>query len=478
MLVGFRERVGGVREIETDYLIVGAGASGMAFADSLIAESDAEVVIVDRRHRPGGHWLDAYPFVRLHQPSAYYGVNSRRLGHDRIDESGINAGFYERATAPEICDYFNRVLEDHVASGRVRFMALTDYRDEDGDGHHVVSLLTGAETTVRVRRRFVDATYTESSIPSRHTPSFVVDEGVRLVPPNDLVDLQDTPSGFTIIGAGKTAMDTCNWLLDEGVDHGRIRWIRPRDGWLLNRAFFQPLAEVGSYMQLQARWVEAAANATTASEFVHHMEANDVLVRIDRDREPEVFRGPTISIAELDALRQIGDVVRLGRVLRVGRDKVTLADGTIASDPGQVYVDCTAAGVPPTQPRPIFEPGRITVQLVTIGIAPYGAATIGAVEAMRDDDHDMNRLCPVVVFTGLASDLLHVAYQGMTGLAARGAEPDLAEWDGQCRLNPARGASDHLDDPRVPAAFQVIAQNYGAAMRNLTDALAAPPLPP
>ena len=261
MLVGFREGVGGVREIETDYLIVGAGASGMAFVDSLIAESDAEVVIVDRRHRPGGHWLDAYPFVRLHQPSAYYGVNSRRLGHDRIDESGINAGFYERATAAEICDYFNRVLEDHVASGRVRFMAMSDYRDEDGDGHHVVSLLTGEETTVRVRRRFVDATYTESSIPSRHTPSFVVDEGVRLVPPNDLVDLQDAPSGFTIIGAGKTAMDTCNWLLDEGVDPGRIRWIRPRDGWLFNRAFFQPLAEVGSYMQLQARWVEAAANA-------------------------------------------------------------------------------------------------------------------------------------------------------------------------------------------------------------------------
>ena len=41
--------------VETDYLIVGAGVSGMAFADSLIAESDADVVIMDRRHRPGGH---------------------------------------------------------------------------------------------------------------------------------------------------------------------------------------------------------------------------------------------------------------------------------------------------------------------------------------------------------------------------------------------------------------------------------------
>lgn len=67
-----------MREVETDYLVVGAGASGMALTDTLVAHSDAEVMLVDRRHRPGGHWLDAYAFVRLHQPSAYYGVESRR----------------------------------------------------------------------------------------------------------------------------------------------------------------------------------------------------------------------------------------------------------------------------------------------------------------------------------------------------------------------------------------------------------------
>jgi len=80
-----------VHELETDYLVVGAGASGMAFVDSLLSHSTAEVVLVDRRHRPGGHWLDAYPFVRLHQPSANYGVNSRPLGTNRIDNAGPNA---------------------------------------------------------------------------------------------------------------------------------------------------------------------------------------------------------------------------------------------------------------------------------------------------------------------------------------------------------------------------------------------------
>jgi cation diffusion facilitator CzcD-associated flavoprotein CzcO len=68
--------------IETDYLIVGAGASGMAFADALIAECDADVVMVERRHCPGGHWNDAYPFVRIHRaPGLGFVLHSGKEGH-------------------------------------------------------------------------------------------------------------------------------------------------------------------------------------------------------------------------------------------------------------------------------------------------------------------------------------------------------------------------------------------------------------
>ena len=44
--------------IDVDYLIVGGGAVGMAFADSLLTETTATMAIVDRHHRPGGHWND------------------------------------------------------------------------------------------------------------------------------------------------------------------------------------------------------------------------------------------------------------------------------------------------------------------------------------------------------------------------------------------------------------------------------------
>jgi hypothetical protein len=115
-----------------------------------------------RRGWRGGHWLDGYPFLRLHQPSACYGVNSRVLGNNRIDESGPSAGFYERAPAAEVCDYYARVLDEQLPpSGQVRFFGMCDYRGAESDGHRFVSTLTGATTTVKVRRKLVDATYME-----------------------------------------------------------------------------------------------------------------------------------------------------------------------------------------------------------------------------------------------------------------------------------------------------------------------------
>ena len=463
-----------MREIETDYLVVGAGASGMAFVDSLLACSDAEVVIVDRRHRPGGHWIDAYPFVRLHQPSATYGVSSKPLGLDRIDETGPNAGFYERATAAEICDYFSRVLDDFVASGRVRFMGMTDYWGADAKGHHLTSLLTGEATSVGVRRRLVDATYVESSIPSRHQPPFTVDADVRLIPPNDLVDLAEPAAGFTVFGAGKTAMDTCNWLLDTGVDPEKIQWFRPRDPWLFNRAYMQPLELVAGYIHLQACWVQACAEAEDGHDFARRLEAEEIFTRIDKSVQPTVFRGATISNRELESLRAIERVVRGARVLHVGSTVIKTDEGDLPTEANRVYVDCTAAGVRPTVSRPIFGTDHITLQYVTIGIVPWGAATVGAAEALYDDDAEKNRLCPPLQFTGNAADLPRIAHAGMSGLVARSVAPVLNAWNDSSRLNPARGAGEHFDDPRVSAGFVSIGANMGKAMENLAR-LAGPP---
>src|SRR5829696_7378274 len=123
--------------INTEYLVVGAGASGLAFTDALVAEADVEVTVVERRGAPGGHWLDAYPFVRLHIPSAYYGVNSLPLGNDRIDEVGENAGFYERATGEEVREHFAAAAERLTRTGRVRFLTGHEHLGRGAGGEQV-----------------------------------------------------------------------------------------------------------------------------------------------------------------------------------------------------------------------------------------------------------------------------------------------------------------------------------------------------
>lgn len=454
--------------IETDYLVVGAGASGLAFTDALINRADVDVVIVDRRARPGGHWLDAYPFVRLHQPSATYGVDSRELGTGRIDTSGPNAGYYELATGVEVAGYFGRVLdEDLLTSGRVRFYPATDYLGADGDGHRLRSILSGAVTTVKVRKRLVDGTYFQPTIPSRHKPSFEIGDDVRFVSPNALGDLADGGPRYTIIGSGKTAMDTCGWLIEGGVAPDAIRWIKPREPLMLNRAFTQPRELVASFMQLQASLVQAAAEAREPTDVAASLAAGDVLVRVHSDVVPTAFRGGTISVSEVERIRQVEHVVRMGYVQRIDSDRVTLRDGTIDALRGEVFVDCSARGVPTVDARPVFEPGRITLQILTLGNVPYSAAIVGVLEALYDDDVMKEQMCPTLPFDGALAGFARIVRNALAGGAARSREPEFSAWNAGSRMNPTRGAQDRRDDPVIAKALETIAANTGPALENL-----------
>jgi hypothetical protein len=457
--------------IDTDYLIVGAGAAGLAFADALITESDADLVIVDRRERPGGHWNDAYPFVRLHQPSAYYGVNSLPLG-DSIDEDGPNAGWYGRATGAEICDYFQRVLEQLLASGRVRFFSMCDYAGDWSGEHRLVSRPTGESSTVRVRRRIVDATYLAPSVPSTHTPSFAVDPNVRLIPINDLVTLSEPGSGYTVLGAGKTAMDACGWLLDSGVEPEAIRWIRPRDTWLLDRAFQQPLELVGSLMEGLSLQVQAAARAENVADLFRRLEACGQLVRLDPAVEPTMYRGATISQAELEGLRLIENVVRLGRVTHIGGARIALEAGSIPTDDKQIYVDCTADGAHRVPGRAVFEPNRITLQAVRTGLLPFSAGLIAFVESAREDDVEKNRLCPPNPYPNAAVDWIATNAISHRVQIRWFEESDLLAWMERSRLDVARGLNAHLSEPQTQAAVARFLTNLEPAVEKLESFLA------
>src|SRR5690242_9411433 len=169
------------RTIQTDYLVVGAGAMGMAFTDALIDHADVHVTLVDRRHAAGGHWLNAYPFVQLHQASVFYGVASTVLGNGAIQTSGPEPGRQERARQSEIAAYYDDILyRRFIGSGRVSFLGGSDYHADDSS-HLVTSLVSGETTHVNVRRRVVDATYLSPTIPATTPPPFTVDDDVDVV---------------------------------------------------------------------------------------------------------------------------------------------------------------------------------------------------------------------------------------------------------------------------------------------------------
>ena len=375
--------------METDYLVIGAGAMGLAFADELLTRSDAHITLVDKRHAPGGHWNDAYSFVRLHQPSVFYGVESKELAQYRLDESGPNRGFLSLAEGPEILSYFHSLVRERfIPSGRVKFLPL---HEVTADGS-LRSLLSRERVPLVVRKKVVDASYLTNTIPKTHTRRFEVADGVTCVPPNDLPQQCASFRRFTVLGAGKTGLDACCWLLENGAPPDAIRWIVPRDSWFLNRATTQPGEEF--FVQTFGTFAaarEALAQATSAGDYAHRMEAVGAWLRLDPDIEPRMFHGATVSEGELEELRRIRDVVRLGRVRRIESDRLVLEGGELAAQPGTLYIDCTAGALSRPDPKPVFAGDRITLQMLRYPQFTFSAALIAFLEATLQTDEEKNR---------------------------------------------------------------------------------------
>jgi hypothetical protein len=422
--------------IQADYLVVGAGAMGMAFADTLVAETDAQVVIVDEGHAPGGHWARAYPFVRLHQPSAYYGVNSRNLGSDSIDRNGWNEGLYELATAGEVCAYFDRVMyQDLLPTGRVSYFPMAQYL---GDGRF--RTLAGTTYTVDVRKRVVDASYLRTVVPSMRPPPYAVGDGIDCVPPNDLPASAVGRERFVIVGAGKTGIDACLWLLRHGISPERLTWIMPRDAWLMDRANLQLGQEFLPRFQggFAAR-LAAIAAATGVADLFDRLEASGVLLRLDPAVRPEMYRCATVSSAELDQLRRIRDIVRMGRVQSIESGKVVLADGAIGVEGSALYIDCSADGLERRPPVTVFDGDDITLQSVRGCQQVFSAALIAHVEADYDDDATRNDLCMPVPHPNTDRDWLTMTLAEQRNQARWLDDADLVNWLCAARLDLMRG---------------------------------------
>jgi hypothetical protein len=414
----------------------------MAFTDTLLDETDASVVIVDHHHAPGGHWNDAYPFVRLHQPSAFYGVNSTPLGEDVVDTHGSNAGLFELASGAEVCSYFDHIMRRRfLPSGRVRYFPMSSY-EESGQ---IRSLVSGNTFRVEASRAVVDATYMNVKVPSVHRPSYAVGDGISLIPPNALPRAKQPASGYVVVGAGKTAIDACLWLLEQGVDPDVIRWVVPRDSWLLDRAKIQP----GDGFKLREQF-PIIAEATSIDAMFAGLEAGGHLLRLDPTVRPTLYRCATVTSAELESLRRIRGVVRQGRVQRIDASEVVLDHGTLPCDSETLFIDCSADGLERRPTLPVFNGAKITLQTVRPCQQAFSAALIGHIEAVKDDESEKNTLCAAAPHPDSEIDFLHSTLANAQSLIRWSQDPDVLGWLMNARLNAARALKP--GDPAVAMA--------------------------
>lgn len=427
--------------IETDYLIIGAGAAGLAFADTLLSESDAHITIVDMRSQVGGHWNDAYPFVALHQPSAFYGVNSLELGTGRRYTAGVNAGLYEMASGTQVTGYFQRVMDERLLpSGRVTFKPMSRVVD----GNRIESLLSGEETPVTVRRKTVDATRFSPRVPATQPPPFAIAPGVRVCAPTGLAQLWRPardgvvrPGHYCIVGAGKTGMDTGVWLLDQGVSPEKISWVMPRDSWIVNRVTTQNGPEFfDEAIGGAVRYFKALAEASRVEDLFLKLEAAGQMLRLDRNVMPQMCHFATISEGELAQLRRIQHIIRKGRVQSVDAQGLKFAAGNEAMPANTLYVDCTASALDVLRTtEPIFQPGKIVPQLTRAPLVSLSCALVAYVEAHYADDAQKNALCQPVPLVGDLPGYVQTQQVNLANQFAWSQDKALRNWMRGIRLD-------------------------------------------
>jgi hypothetical protein len=232
------------------------------------------------------------------------------------------------------------------------------------------------------------------------------------------------------------------------VDPEAICWVRPREPWMLDRANIQPDPVV--FLGMVADLMRESGSAPSLPELFLRLEDAGIMLRIDRSVEPTMAKAPTLGTWELELLRSIADVVRLGHITSARRGRLDLEGGSVALAEDALVVNCAADGLKMAPRVPIWQPGAITLQPIRAGFPCFGGALAGYVEATRDDDAEKNRLCPPSSFGNSLTDWARMNVLGARNAASFGSEADIREWSNRVALNPSRippgTSSPELDD--------------------------------
>jgi len=165
-----------------------------------------------------------------------------------------------------------------------------------------------------------------------------------------------------------------------------------------------------------------------------------------------MYRCAIVSRGELQHLRRISDVVRMGRVVALEPGRIVLDGGTVDVDPSALFVDCTGDGIGTRPATTVFADDRITLQSVRTCQPTFSAAVIARVEAMNVGDDVKNDYCRPVEHPMQPLDWITMTLDFNHNQLAWFDDPEMMHWLNRARLNVVSHMQSDDDAARDGAA--------------------------
>ncbi|MCV7368496.1 potassium transporter [Mycolicibacterium duvalii] len=193
-----------------DLCVVGAGIAGLnaLFVASRYLGRNRKVLLIDRRPRVGGMWIDTYPYVRLHQPHPMFTAGN--IGWTLNREPSY------LASKDEVLDHFSHCLAE--IKDRLTVDERYGWEFESAE-----PILGGVRVVCRApdgSSRTIDAARLIKAYGLRVTPNEPLafsSARVRSVSPDSCDvrtgEIAESTAPVYIVGGGKTAMDTAHTLV-------------------------------------------------------------------------------------------------------------------------------------------------------------------------------------------------------------------------------------------------------------------------
>lgn len=204
----------------------------------------------------------------------------------------------------------------------------------------------------------------------------------------------------------------------------------------MDRAGVQPGKEfLAPLARSVADQVEALAKGRSVDDVFARLEACGVVKRIDVAVVPTAYHCAVIGEGELELLRRVRDIVRLGRVIRIEPDQIVLERGAARANRDSLYIDCSASGITTTPSKPVFEGNRITLQMVRLCQPTFSGALIAHVEATYHNEAEKNRICTPVPPPDTPADWVRLMSIELANRACWAANDEIRAWQARSRLD-------------------------------------------